>query len=531
MSVFVNKVFIASTMQLPQFNLCLNAGTIPSSSALIDCQGVNCRNQQLTCLPEEDCSVHCYDSRQYACIASRVDCPSITGDCTVNCDDPYSCLQASSTCPQGNCNTSCKADYSCQYFDHQCSGDNCLLDCDGIEACQNSVVGCSSDHCELKCDSEDNSNACNSITYNCSGDDCILDCPGHGSCQNSIINAASTNSFYWHCWKACHNSMLTCTSKTCHVNCEHYFGCNQINFQYGASESFTLECRDFGAGFTCRGFHILPLYLADSSPGNLTVRCYGNHVCTGKTLIDCPSGDSCFIHCTGPGSCANFKNTCPSGGDCEVLYDGSSSGGVAYGATTTCEENSKCNIICTGSDPNRPDVCRTSTFDCSSDSAQCNIECDSYFTCREATITCGTNGNCVTCSGYQSCYQSSITLTGETASLNCSGPNHACSSSTITCTDNNDCTVHCTNSYSCSQSTRINCPENGDCTIDCSGENSCDSARITCPTGDYSCDVLCTDPLSCASLSIMNTHNLYLQCCGGTACSGVGITPNSNACA
>ena len=376
-----------------------------------------------------------------------------------------------------------------------------------------------------------------------------MNCPGHGTCTSSVINAASSNSFDLHCWKACGSSTLKCTSNNCHINCENYFSCGGINFQYGSAETFSLVCNDFGAGFTCGSLNIQPI--TDLSPGHLSVRCVGNHVCRFNTAV-CPSDGSCFINCLGFGSCEGLMLTCPAGGDCELQFEGVSPGGVAYNSHITCEDNSNCHIMCTGSDPNRQDVCRQATFDCSSDSAQCNIECDTYFTCRQATITCGTS-NCLACSGYQSCYQSSITLTGETASLNCSGPNHACSSSTITCTDNNDCTIHCTNSYSCASNTRINCPENGDCTIDCSGQGACSNARITCPTagdctvecsdldscrsaeitcpvGDYSCNVLCTDPLSCEGLSITNTHNLYLQCCGPVSCNGIGITPNSTEC-
>ena len=330
------------------------------------------------CLPDDDCSVHCYDSRQYACIGSHVDCPSVVGNCAVNCDDAYSCLQANTTCSQGNCTVNCEGDYACQYLDYECSGANCLLDCYGEESCQNSVVDCSSEHCALECDGTGDSNACNSITYECAGEDCSLNCPGHGTCRNSNIKAVSSNSFYWHCWKGCSGSTLTCTSKTCHVNCENYFGCNSITFLYDAAESFTLVCNDFGHGFTCGSLNILPV--PGSSPGSLTVGCYGNYVCRGNTEITCPSGDSCVVNCQGPGSCDGLIVTCPAEGDC--------------------------------------------------------------------TIECG----------------------------------------------------------------------------------SCHSAQITCPVGDHRCNILCVDPNSCGSLSITNTHNLHLQCCGGTACSGVGIAPDSTEC-
>ena len=110
--------------------ICCNyAGAIPDSS-LIDCQNRDCRYEQLVCPEQDNCTVHCYDSRSYACYRSNVFCPRGGGDCTLNCDDSYACLQANTTCPQGDCTVNCENDYSCLNSVIRCSGDNCFLNCE-----------------------------------------------------------------------------------------------------------------------------------------------------------------------------------------------------------------------------------------------------------------------------------------------------------------------------------------------------------------------------------------------------------------
>ena len=142
----------------------------------------------------------------------------------------------------------------------------------------------------------------------------------------------------------------------------------------------------------------------------------------------------------------------------------------------------------------------------------CSIRCtglsnNARYQCYDADIICPTsNGECtVECSGYLSCPYSRITC----------GPNNA---------------VNCTGLSSCQQA-NFYCPASNNCTINCDGQYSCNNARVTCPTGDYSCNIRCTDPLSCQGLSITNTHNVNLLCCGGpTACAGMSVVPTSINC-
>eukprot|EP01084_Bolivina_argentea_P118890 210887_1 len=129
--------------------------------------------------------------------------------------------------------------------------------------------------------------------------------------------------------------------------------------------------------------------------------------------------------------------------------------------------------------------------------------------------------------------------------------NHNCGSwgcyrDTITCTNNQDCTVQCTSSHSCDQAT-INCPLNGNCYITCSGSNSCDSSiingntnmllNVTC-TADSACidatfngktneiiNILCGNRYACykAKFDARNAAKLNLMDCATDSYTCIGI--------
>ncbi len=197
---------------------------------------------------------------------------------------------------------------------------------------------------------------------------------------------------------------------------------------------------------------------------------------------------------------------CEQGSTCVFNFYGGSRTG--YNTNITCEENSTCSIRCTGlSIYSAHSQCRYIDIICPS-IGDCTVECSGYRSCQRSRFTSGPKSDCLTCNGEGSCYQATITLL---AGLN--GP-----------------IMNCTGLSSCQYST-ITCPANKNCTIICDGQYSCNEARVTCPTGDYSCNIRCTDPLSCQGLSITNTHNVNLLCCGGlTACAGTSVVPTSIDC-
>ncbi len=330
----------------------------------MDCEDTTCRYEQLVCPDQDNCTINCNDMEPYACFRTGVVCPSVLGDCNLNCDDFYACIQANTTCPQGNCNVNCLSDYSCQTSVVQCSGDSCLQSCDGQGSCSYTMTECSNGNCSLLCTDRE-------------------------SCQYATMRC-SANAF-------------------CNVNC--------LN---------------------------------------------GYQVCLGSTFV-CEQGSTCVFN-----------------------FDGGYTGDyIGRNTDITCEENSTCSIRCTGLN----------------DFAQ--------YQCQYADIICPTsNGDCIVeCSNHDSCYFSRITSGPE--------PNNA---------------VNCSGLSSC-RGIKFYCQANSNCTINCDGQYSCMDARVTCPTGDYSCNIRCTDPLSCQGLSITNTHNVNLLCCGGpTACAGTSVVPTSIDC-
>ncbi len=331
----------------------------------MDCEDTTCRYEQLVCPDRVNCTINCKDMEPYACFRTGVVCPNALGDCNLNCDDSFACIQANTTCPQGNCSVNCPSDYSCQSSVMQCSGDKCLLSCEGRDSCSYATLDCFNGNCSLYCTD----------------------------------------------WYSCEYS---------------------------------------------------------------TVRCSQDAFCD----VNCISG--------GFGACSSTVFVCEPGSNCVFNFDGGNSG-LYIGSSTdiTCEENSTCSIRCTGRSTRAYQQCTYSDIICPTNNGECNIECSGYRSCYSSRITCGP------------------------------GPNSA---------------VNCTGLSSC-QSSRITCPANRNCTINCDGQYSCNIARVTCPTGDYSCNIHCTDPLSCQGLSITNTHNVNLLCCGGpTACAGTSVVPTSTDC-
>ena len=276
--------------------------------------------------------------------------------------------------------------------------------------------------------------------------------------------------------------------------------------------------------------------------GDCTVNCLNDFSCL-NSVLKC-SGENCLLNCDSQESCTGSTVQCLNG-NCLVECDWDD----------TCQ---RLTLVCVGGDctvncSNSRNSCHDLTVECPPH-RQCTVDCLSYLACWQSRLNCPERGNCIfnfVDKGYQAGYGSVISCQNNSiCTIYCDGPAHyACRSSLIQCPrDTGGCIIQCSGYLSCERSTitllaklsctgqsscqhsTINCPANNTCTINCDGQYSCNNARVTCPTGDYSCNILCTDPLSCSNLSITNTHNVYLQCCGGLSCAGIGVTPASTEC-
>ena len=242
------------------------------------------------CPESDNCTVHCYDSRPYACFRTDVFCPSGGGDCTVNCDDSYACIQANTTCPQGNCVVNCQNDYTCQTSVLRCSGENCLLDCGGQGACSNSMVECfGGDSCTL--------------TLNCTDQD---------SCQDSTVRCSQNGLCTVNCY-AEYNQYTENICRGAEFNCPERGICS-FNFDggnrgLGVGRDIEITCEENSTcairctsspdhySSLCYTSHITcPRY-----SGNCTVECSSRSAC-GLSTIECGPGRDC-LSCSGPDSC------------------------------------------------------------------------------------------------------------------------------------------------------------------------------------------------------------------------------------
>ena len=421
------------------------------------------------------------DCEDTTCRYQQLVCPE-SDNCTVYCYDsrPYACFRTDVFCPSG--------------------GGDCTVNCDNSHACIQANTTCPQGNCAVNCQ---NDFTCQTSVLRCSGDTCFLDCRGQESCSNSVIE---------------------CSTGNCTLNCTHYYSCRDS----------TVYCSPYG-------------------------------LCT----VNCYSDSNQFTHRI----CYQLKLFCPANGNCIFNFDGRSYGHrLGDDIAVTCKENSSCAIRCTSS---YYSTCYSSHITCPRYSGDCTVECSGNSACQESTIECGPGRDCLSCSGKYSCDNSTLRLYSiDTANLNCSGPwscrysnigcqnndcivtcagDTACQHARFTCSDRNGCIINCVAQSTCQyasftcltsdectincaeestcQYASFTCPANNNCTINCDGQYSCQNARVTCPTGDYSCNILCTDPLSCQNLSVTNTHNVNLLCCGGeTACAGTSVVPVSTDC-
>ena len=425
----------------------LHLGAVPNR-ALIDCQHITCRYEQLVCPERDNCNTYCYDSRPYACFQTGVVCPSGGGDCVINCNDSYACLQANISCSNNaDCTLNCLNDHSCLNSATRCLRGTCLLNCHGERSCSQSAA-------------------------ECSGDTCLFTCNGRDSCSNSVVKY-SHGKHTLNCkhYRSCSHLSLNCSGESCITNCDYDYAC----------EYMTLHC----------------------IRGNCTINCRDYFACRSSTVL-CPSDGLCIVNCSNSYSysaCRYSDFTCPAGGYCIFNFGVQSrqSDFVGASSTITCEDHSICEIYCTSRFITSDNQCYNSRITCPRESGRCIIRCGAYRACHLSTIICGRDRDCLSCSGELSCSSARISLPDiEFSTLNCTGQS-SCQATTITCPTKNACTINCDGQSSCER-TRVICPT-GDysCNILCTDPLSCSNLRITNTHNVY---LQCCGQLSCLGTSV-----------------------------
>ena len=235
-----------------------------------------------------NCTVHCYDSRPYACFQTGVVCPSGRGDCTVNCNDSSACVQANVICPRGDCTVNCENDYTCSNSVMECSGKNCLINCEQRYSCQHSNIRCTSGDCDINCKDQ---HSCQYST--------VL-CPSDGLCT---INCFSY-------FRACYQATFTCPENG---NCLFNFNGGYIRNFVGARSAITCQ-KNSTCDIRCAGSSnnaqsscyyariVCPTDSSTSGDCAINVQCSGHTSCFFSTIVGGPGRHS--LNCTGEHSCS-----------------------------------------------------------------------------------------------------------------------------------------------------------------------------------------------------------------------------------
>ena len=172
---------------------------------MIDCdQTYECRSKQLICPESGDCTVNC--NAIYGCLDAVITCSGRRRNCIINCG-VHSCRHASMICPRGaNCTINCNNTYSCFGANILCQQDsNCTINC------RNGDFSCSKARF-VSGDGNVNVN-CNDL-YGCFEATLICSFVGINSCNincsvdsNSCTDVSVDNSNY--------GSVTCCRSSSC----------------------------------------------------------------------------------------------------------------------------------------------------------------------------------------------------------------------------------------------------------------------------------------------------------------------------
>ena len=403
------------------------AGAIPNG-ALLDCEDATCQYEQLVCPDRDNCTINCKDIIPYTCFRTGVVCPSVLGDCNLNCDDLFACTQANISCPQGNCNVNCLSDYSCRYSVMQCSGYDCLLSCMGQESCSHSTIKSSGENYLLDCEGQD---TCTDLDIDSLNESCRINCHNDGSCSRSTLDCSNGNCSLYCTNFSCDYATVRCSQGAfCDVNCnDSYYDIIWAYRYYYDDYSATCSSTEFVCeqGSTCvfnfyGGYRIgYDTNITCEENSTCSIRCTelsiysGSHQCDSANIICPTSNGDCTVECSGYNSCRSSRITCGPSSDC-LSCSGKWS---CDGSTITLRAGLNEPIMnCTGLSS-----CRYSTITCSAKN-NCNINCDGQYSCISARVICPTGDySCnIRCTDPLSCQGLSITNTHSVNLLCCGGP-------------------------------------------------------------------------------------------------------------
>ncbi|MSQ83364.1 MAG: hypothetical protein EXR77_10840 [Myxococcales bacterium] len=545
------------------------------------CANTTCKGTPVVCNDNNPCTNEACDPAN-----GSGACKTLAN--TVNCDDYNKCT-VGDVCSAGACkpgtlkscadNTVCTDD-SCQASSGICINTQNTKPCDDGTKCTNNDV-CASGLCKSGavvvcndskvctddlCDPAtgacgytpnakicDDGNACTEVDA-CQGGNCVggkftcvcqvasekADCDDKQACTNDTCTTVNGT-------LVCSNSPLTgsqcddgnvctlgdsCASGLCKSTSSK--ACDDANTCTADSCNPTSACGNSPVSGNC----------SDGNPCTLNDLCSAG-TCQAGAQRDCNDANPCTNDActTNNGLCTNLSNfaTCTDGNSC-TLSDFCTAGACNAGTAKVCNDNKACT----------DDACDKLSGACSAksddtntcnDHNQCTLTdvCDagtcvgkSAKSCEDGNL-CTTDGPCNPTSGQCAYANNSVTcddLNKCTENDKCTGG--GCSGSSVSCNDNEVCTIDsCNKTVGCGYvNNTISCNDNSKCTSNdqCKG-GKCSGTTVVCNDSNTCTSETCVQALGCLFTGDTNEEcKLTNPCLIKSTCTEFGACVGVPAC-
>eukprot|EP01084_Bolivina_argentea_P174734 302671_1 len=404
---------------------------------IINCS--DCNDDDLFCPDSYNCTVNCLDDT--SCLDAYISWPTTSGLGTLNCDGLGACHGVNFPIPDPNTNLliTCNDEQECKDATIFCpKSANCTVQCIGTESCKDTLI-------VWPTDSSTTSNiTCNGL------DSCVT-----ASKLPTYIFAPNNEDYILQCFTSmCESYVVYCPfNYSCTIRCDGDYACRNMQIIWVDTQNHNIRCNEAYDG-PCYGVRTISKYKNSALDVNCAKVGYNldSNPCA-KAVIDCPLNAACTIQCSGTDSC-RYTEINPGFGELNILCSG----------TRSCKS-----------------IITASTLDCSSSGNACSY----------STINCIHHRNCtIKCSSCEG-----VTIYGainHRVSVTC----YRCNGAVIYGPINNTLSVLCSGSNACN-GTIIYAPTNNTLSITCSGSNACDgtiiygqhasSLYITCSVGKDTC--------------------------------------------
>eukprot|EP01084_Bolivina_argentea_P276101 471018_1 len=437
--------------------------------------------------------------------SKRINCNE-NEDCTVICDESYSCYNASIYCPTNYaCSINCLVDSTPSTYDNICNLAHFHCPDNG--------------QCDIICNGQ-----CESATFYWPttypfNTTYSLTCHGDSSCYNTLIEAPNNNDFTFNCSgpDVCRSSNFICPQNhNCNILCNGDSSCysSVIDWSYNSIQN-TLLCN---GDYSCR--YLKPLIPLNAYPlSTVIVTCYGIRSCQGIVFPIPVHNEDYQLICDEDFKCAASYIYCPLNANCNIIC---SSYYACYDTTIFWSQNQLVSSLLTCTNSGCYQTTKPPIFSINNDEDFYYI-CNSH-ECYGSIIYCPMNAEChITCNGEYACYGVTFNWPyNHPYSLSCESAKYSCSEIIYTPYDNNQPLIINCSARSMCQNSIFNCPLNSYCEITCNGDDSCYGSIFN----GYGKIISCVGDAACANI-IFPIIPIYMQQDYSLVCRGYWGCANS----